>query len=968
MTTSSSSTTPTPMDTSNTDNTAANNNSTTTTKELEPSDQAVLEYLKQKGLTRAVLELEQTLHQTTTKDSTDLKSTLEHDDATQKSSKSIWSKSTGGGIGHDRDAAVPIAQWGVPDSYPTDGIKSTQLDDQGNPLPLSQQLGVQEARNYLDAYCALVIWVLSLPDHGTLTKVPNVLQKTQDLLNQQEENKNIGVSTTQRILQALGPPQRQTQTQTTNEDITTANLPPSAKPELLSICFALWVHTYCELLEVGMESTAHVLRDAFGPLFQPLYESETKDLYLVCTTEDIMRLNTLNSQHMEVAAQLKALVVQLHTLQTKHDELSVKRTNSSDAEQLKQTKLKEYQQTSHLLQQRHAELAQRASIAYDRVQHVPFLRRARAVRWQLSLSATSYSLLVSFLSSGDLLCMSTLLQTKCEVHVEPRDPWPIVPSFVLDDKNESTQLNERHWVAWATPSVATTVDSSKGHFPKYHLDSEYDDDRSARKDQRTVAFNRALVMHGFRRLQAIERKREYASLNHESSESNDEPTTTSVKIANALEPSIVLSTLGSSSTSSTSTSTSSTTPHGDVAAIWDDASSMGLTCAAIAPPDGRRIAVGCDDSAVRVFTLNSDTFQNNTEPTQVLLGHKNGFPVFDVSWNRDGRCLLSAGGDGSVRLWDTQLQGPFGSVVETFQPSSTTLSNSNKNKTPAALDKAATVHAKKALEAATQIHQKSTTPNLDVPGLIPEPQPTTPSGAALAVYRGHAPNTPVWSVSFAPSGYYFLSGGADGTARVWTTDRAAPVRILAGHTSKSIHSTCFHPNGNYVLTGSEDKTARLWDIQSGRCVRLLTGCSAGVNVVQVSPSGQYAAGADYHGNVHLWELGTGKKVSQFMTTTGGASNKSGGTIHSLAFSPCGKALATGGDDCCVRIWDVQNLNTCQNDVSVQTTPTKTFATQRTVLMDLRFTRRNLLLSTGKVVLPVPFSTLSSTSSTTTDVQ
>jgi WD40 associated region in TFIID subunit, NTD2 domain len=77
------------------------------------------------------------------------------------------------------------------------------------------------------------------------------------------------------------------------------------KPELLAVTFAVLLHTYCELLEVGMESTSHMLRDAFKPIYEPFYESQYLDMYQCVTTEDMMRLNSQNSQYMESQASLK---------------------------------------------------------------------------------------------------------------------------------------------------------------------------------------------------------------------------------------------------------------------------------------------------------------------------------------------------------------------------------------------------------------------------------------------------------------------------------------------------------------------------------------------------------------------------------------------------------------------------------------------------------------------------------------
>jgi hypothetical protein len=52
--------------------------------------------------------------------------------------------------------------------------------------------------------------------------------------------------------------------------------------------------------------------------------------------------------------------------------------------------------------------------------------------------------------------------------------------------------------------------------------------------------------------------------------------------------------------------------------------------------------------------------------------------------------------------------------------------------------------------------------------------------ANLAVYKGHM--LPVWDVAACPyfSPYYFASCGADRTARLWSTDRAQPLRLFVG--------------------------------------------------------------------------------------------------------------------------------------------------------------------------------------------
>ena len=851
-------------------------------EELAPSDQAVLAYLQKKGLASAALDLRNLL--TKQAESTP-RQQLEQEDAVARTQRSLLSKSTGGGYGYDRDAAWYVVQWGVPER-PIDG----------------NETGVQEARNYVDSFVEFQVWVLSLGEGN------NPLERARAIMEGPDAS----------LEKVVGELIKDEPKKTLKSN--------SPKPELMAVTFALLVHTYCELLEVGMESTAQSLRDAFAPLYQPLYPNEFNELFQCTTTEDMMRLNSHNSQHMEALNSLKSILVEVASYQLRREELKAASSGQNDP-QLAQ-KLTDYDRRIQLLQTKYQDSSKRASLSFDKMIQLPFLRRARAVRWQLTLSHVAYDLMVQFLQPH--LAMSSLLQIKCEVHVEERPPVPFTPACVLKigsvsyTKTVSPTLDlndvEINWAA-PSPNLEKVPMDAPLPFPKTKLDDEYDDEKKAQYDKEMVQFNRALLVNGFRRLEALERYQEYKQLAKKPK----------MEVANPLEPTILLSTLCSNKSPGPMVPQGPAAPATkiDIGSIWEE-SGIGLCCARICPPDGRRIAVGCDDAAIRIWDFETGV---GGEPSIVLLGHKNGFPVFDVHWNRDGRTLLSAGGDGSIRLWDTVAVGPFGEVAK---------SNS------AAKDKK---EPSDAMETDEQDKEKE--PSMEVTGLK-EDSVNYHSGTPLAVYRGHAPGAPVWAVAFSPSGYYFASAGGDSTARLWATDRAAPLRLFSGHTAANVNCVEWHPNCNYIITGSDDKTARLWDIHSGRSVRLLTGGYAAVNEVAISPNGRYAAGADCSGVVHLWDLASGKRVTEFRVNQDLAKDAASPMVHRIAFSACGVAMATGGDDCFVRVWDVRPDSLV--DKPKVSTPIKSFSTRRSLLMDFRYTKRNLLLSVGKFLTNVPLAT------------
>jgi WD40 repeat protein len=141
---------------------------------------------------------------------------------------------------------------------------------------------------------------------------------------------------------------------------------------------------------------------------------------------------------------------------------------------------------------------------------------------------------------------------------------------------------------------------------------------------------------------------------------------------------------------------------------------------------------------------------------------------------------------------------------------------------------------------------------------------------------------------------------------------------------------------------------------------MLSGCGAGVNKVEVSPSGQFVAGADYRGIVHIWDLRNGRKLNEFKHHTDSATHAKKSQpatyhtvheFHSMRHSHCYvpavmiQTFIFG----MLKVWEMirRILSLQQHLNKASDRPFKTFRTKRTSILDLQYTKRNLLLSVGK---------------------
>jgi WD40 repeat protein/serine/threonine protein kinase len=190
------------------------------------------------------------------------------------------------------------------------------------------------------------------------------------------------------------------------------------------------------------------------------------------------------------------------------------------------------------------------------------------------------------------------------------------------------------------------------------------------------------------------------------------------------------------------------------------------------------------------------------------------------------------------------------------------------------------------------------------------------------------------AAAFSHDGRWVLSGGADHKARVWDAETGAPVAVLPhtdevwaidGHPQhqRLIATACgdgkariwdvergrvvkefthreivwtvtFSPDGRYLLTGSGDGTAQLWEVESGRPAGPPLAHRDAVWSVAFSPDGEAMATGSYDGSVRIWGVNAGRLASREL--------RHGGPIQDAAFSPDGELLVTAGKDGNVRRW------------------------------------------------------------------
>jgi WD40 repeat protein len=271
-------------------------------------------------------------------------------------------------------------------------------------------------------------------------------------------------------------------------------------------------------------------------------------------------------------------------------------------------------------------------------------------------------------------------------------------------------------------------------------------------------------------------------------------------------------------------------------------------------PDGAWLGTS-GGAFIRLWTLPQLELQ--------LVGHSGD--VLDARWSPDGTRIVTAGDDGTARVWNTTTGEPllvFSKHGQTLHCASWSPSG----------DRVVTTGADGTARIWDAIY-----------------------GEELTVFSGHIND--IWHADWSPDGKYVVTDGADQFTKAWEAESGEPTGFWL-HRQLDRGRSRWSPDGQCVVTtaelGASHQAVWVWDAGSGKRLLSFENHEDWTCAADWSPDGGRVVSTGHDRTARVWGAETGEEL---LVLTGHR-----GVVHDTDWSPDGKSIVTGDDAGEVKVW------------------------------------------------------------------
>jgi WD40 repeat protein len=339
----------------------------------------------------------------------------------------------------------------------------------------------------------------------------------------------------------------------------------------------------------------------------------------------------------------------------------------------------------------------------------------------------------------------------------------------------------------------------------------------------------------------------------------------------------------------------------------DNAGRGRVLCVAFRPSDGRLVISASSDGTLRFWDP-----ETGHETRDELKAH-NG-EIVGMTFSLDGRRLATIGADEIVKVWDLQTQEKpreFPTVHRdqarmlrraSFSPDGRHFAYGAGN---AVMVFDFTTRQLTSLKGHKDlVYSVTFSPQGD--RLLSASWDLTAkiwnraTGEERFTIQGHA--CAAWAVEFSPKGDLVAVAGsvADPAVKIYDAHTGNLVHSLIGHATR-VGCVAFHPDGKRLVSCSVDQTIRIWELDQGKEVLTLRGHSDLITRVLFDPKGWWLASSSNDRKLQVWD-GTplDAAIGRPCVSLVGHTRQ----VFGLNFSPDGQQLVSASQDKTVRVWNV----------------------------------------------------------------